>query len=67
MFNRLKIMWSYRRQFLDLLVGVPNYETYVEHMKTSHCDRPVLSRAEFFRQAQDNRYDSKDGKITRCC
>lgn len=67
MFNRLKLIWSYRSQFIHLMVGVPHYETYVAHMKTAHKDQPVLSRAEFFRQAQDNRYDAKDGKISRCC
>lgn len=56
-----------RRQFLDLLVGVPNYETYVEHMKRHHPGEPVQSREQFFREAQEARYNAKGGKVSRCC
>ena len=32
----MKKIWEYRKQFLSLLVGVPSYEKYVEHMETHH-------------------------------
>ncbi|WJH37488.1 YbdD/YjiX family protein [Paenibacillus sp. CC-CFT747] len=53
---------SNRRQFLDLLVGVPSYEKYVEHMKEHHPDDPVQSRKDFFCEAQEARYNAKGAK-----
>ncbi|UUZ85905.1 YbdD/YjiX family protein [Paenibacillus sp. P26] len=67
MFEALKSAVQYRRQFLDLLVGVPHYETYVQHMKEKHPGEPVKSRDEFFREAQEARYNAKGGKVSRCC
>lgn len=49
-----------------LMVGVPNYETYVAHMAQTHPDRPPMSRAEFFRDRQDARYGGGKGGF-RCC
>ncbi|RDU37710.1 cytosolic protein [Neobacillus piezotolerans] len=67
MLNRLKDMLAYRKQFISLLVGVPSYERYVEHMKSEHPDQPVKTRKEFFCEAQDARYNAKGGKVSRCC
>ncbi|MGL4819615.1 MAG: YbdD/YjiX family protein [Bacilli bacterium] len=67
MLKRLRTLFGYRRQFLDLLVGVPNYEKYVEHMKQHHPDAPVLCRRAFFIEAQEARYNAKGGKVSRCC
>ena len=49
-----------------LMVGVPNYETYVAHMAATHPDRPPMTRAEFFRDRQDARYGGGKGGF-RCC
>lgn len=49
-----------------LMVGVPNYETYVEHMGRQHPDTPVMSYAEFFRERQNARYGGGGGGL-RCC
>jgi uncharacterized short protein YbdD (DUF466 family) len=67
MLNRMKKIWEYRKQFLSLLVGVPCYEKYVEHMETHHPGEPIQSRKEFFCEAQKARYNGKDGKVSRCC
>lgn len=55
---------GYLRQSMRLMVGVPEYSTYVNHMKTTHPDQPVMSYQEFFRERQEARYG---GKISRCC
>ncbi|MEO6562064.1 MAG: YbdD/YjiX family protein, partial [Nitrosospira sp.] len=47
-----------------LMVGVPEYSTYVNHMRATHPDQPVMSYQEFFRERQEARYG---GKINRCC
>ncbi|WP_066365187.1 YbdD/YjiX family protein [Neobacillus fumarioli] len=67
MLNTLRKMNAYRKQFFSLLVGVPSYETYVEHMKTHHPGEPVKSRKQFFCEAQEERYNAKGGKVSRCC
>ncbi|AHD04171.1 CstA-like transporter-associated (seleno)protein [Paenibacillus larvae] len=67
MFNRIRYILQYRKQFFELMVGVPNYETYVQHMKTHHPGDPVKSRKEFFCEAQDRRYNAKGGNVSRCC
>lgn len=50
-----------------LMVGVPDYDTYVEHRKVTHPDEPVMTWEEFFRERQDARYGfGKNGRF-RCC
>ncbi len=58
---------AHRKQFVSLLVGVPSYEKYVDHMKNHHPDEPVKCRKEFFCEAQEERFNAKGGKISRCC
>lgn len=67
MLNKLRKINYYRKQFFSLLVGVPSYETYVEHMESHHPGEPVKSRKEFFCEAQEARYNAKGGKVSRCC
>lgn len=49
---------------LRAIVGAPNYDRYLRHMRARHPDRPVLSRAAFERERLDARY-SRPG--SRCC
>ncbi|WP_371113270.1 YbdD/YjiX family protein [Nitrosomonas sp. Nm33] len=51
---------------MRLMVGVPEYDTYVAHMKNSHPDQPIMSYPKFFRERQESRYGG-NGKISRCC
>ena len=67
MLKKITRILSYRKQFISLLVGVPSYETYVAHMKLEHPDQTIKTRKEFFCEAQDERYNAKDGKVSRCC
>ena len=53
-------------QSLRLMVGVPEYSTYVDHMRDAHPDQPVMTYAEFFRERQEARYGGK-GRLSRCC
>lgn len=48
-----------------LMVGVPSYETYAEHMRRAHPDKPAMTYAEFFRDRQNARYGGGGG--LRCC
>jgi uncharacterized short protein YbdD (DUF466 family) len=64
--ERLKL-WDLLVRTARLMVGVPDYETYVEHRRTNHPDEPVMTFEEFFRNRQDARYAVGRGKISRCC
>ena len=54
------------REALDRLLGLPNYERYLEHMQAAHPDQPVLSRRAFYDEAQRARYESGSDR-PRCC
>lgn len=54
----------YLGQAMRLMVGLPDYEGYVAHVRANHPDRPVMTYEEFFRERQDARYRSRTGK---CC
>ena len=55
---------GYLGQAMRLMVGMPDYETYVAHMGATHPDRDVMSYEEFFRERQAARYAGGAGK---CC
>ncbi len=50
-----------------LMVGVPDYKTYVAHRRANHPDEPVMSYEEFFRERQSARYDVSKGRLRGCC
>ncbi len=53
------------RQTARLMCGVPDYDTYVRHRKTTHPEEQVPSYAEFFNMCQDRRFGG--GMQARCC
>jgi uncharacterized short protein YbdD (DUF466 family) len=57
-------VWRQAVQTARLLIGVPDYDTYVEHMRLRHPERPVMSYAEFFDERMRARYRGGGG---RCC
>lgn len=54
-------------QAARLMVGLPDYETYVEHRRRTHPGEPVMSREDYFRDRQDRRYGAGPGSGMRCC
>ncbi len=54
----------YLAQAFRLMVGVPDYETYLLHMQARHADQEAMSYEAFFRERQEARYGSRIG---RCC
>lgn len=62
--DKFKKLYRRSDRFINLLVGMPSYDKYVEHMKTVHPDQEILSRSDFFKEALDARYK---GGFTRCC
>jgi uncharacterized short protein YbdD (DUF466 family) len=51
-------------QSLRLAIGIPDYDTYVQHRRSCHPDETVMSREEFFRERLAARY--RRGS-SRCC
>jgi uncharacterized short protein YbdD (DUF466 family) len=50
-----------------LMVGVPDYDTYVAHRRLAHPGEPVMNYEQFFRNRQDSRYATGKGKFRGCC
>jgi len=60
-------LWRRAVQTARLMVGIPDYDTYVAHRRAHHPQEPVMSYAEFFRERQKARYGGEGGRIGRCC
>ena len=56
--------WKLAVRFGRRLIGVPDYDTYVAHLRSHHPERRVPDYAEFFRERQEARYRGGGG---RCC
>jgi len=50
-----------------LMIGVPDYETYVAHRRAKHPNEPIMSYVEFFRERQQARYAVGKGRFRGCC
>lgn len=55
----------YLGRTLRLMVGLPDYENYVAHMRKTHPEQEPMSYEAFFRERQEARYGGK-GRIG-CC
>lgn len=53
------------RRTARLMVGLPDYDAYLQHMATNHPEQAPMGRVQFFRDRQEARYGSKNGG--RCC
>ncbi|MEA2739453.1 MAG: hypothetical protein QOH05_2760 [Acetobacteraceae bacterium] len=54
-------------QTARLMVGIPDYPTYVTHRQVNHPDKPIMTYTEFFRERQDARYSVGKGRFRGCC
>lgn len=55
----LKKAWQLIRE----LSGDDAYERYVQHHSLHHAEEPLLTRQEFFKQAQQKKWHG----VKRCC
>lgn len=62
---RIAALWHAAVETARLMVGVPSYRTYTEHMAQTHPGEPVMSEAAFFRNRQEARYGGRGGG--KCC
>ncbi|GKX53578.1 YbdD/YjiX family protein [Budvicia aquatica] len=64
MFEDLAKVGRYLGQAARLMVGVPDYDNYVQHMRLTHPDQEAMTYEEFFRERQEARYGGGNGP---CC
>jgi uncharacterized short protein YbdD (DUF466 family) len=62
MFKKLR---HYLSKTANLMVGIPDYKIYVEHMCQHHPDQHCMTYEEFFRERQEARYKGKGSG--KCC
>ena len=60
-------LWYWMVRAARLMVGIPDYQTYVEHRKTFHPKEPVMTYEEFFWERQNARYALEKGRMRGCC
>jgi len=65
--SRTRLVCEMVTQTARLMVGVPDYPTYVLHRQTQHPEQPVMSYEEFFRERQAARYAVGKGRFRGCC
>jgi len=46
------------------MVGLPDYDAYLNHMERTHPDQAPMSYEAFFQERLEARYGSRTGK---CC
>lgn len=65
--RRARLVCDMAVQTARLMVGVPDYDTYVAHRQATHPDQPIMTRREFFRERQEARYAVSKGRFRGCC
>ncbi len=65
--GRVRMVCERVVQTARLMVGVPDYQTYVTHRQTNHPGQPFMTYQEFFRERQDARYAIGKGRFRGCC
>ena len=65
MLEKLGKAGKYLGQAARLMVGIPDYDTYVQHMRLYHPEHTPMSYKEFYNNRVDARYGGKGN--ARCC
>jgi uncharacterized short protein YbdD (DUF466 family) len=63
----LALAYRFVTQTAHLMIGLPDYATYVMHRRQHHPSEPIMDREAFFRECQRRRYSPKGGRGIRCC
>lgn len=59
-------LWRGLQQSFRLMVGVQDYQNYLQHMQQLHPERAPMSEREFHRYCLDARFPSQAGKLGKC-
>ncbi len=64
--SRIGTLWQRLQQSFRLMVGVPDYQNYLEHMRKHHPDLEAMDAKTFYRYCVDARYPSAKGGLKKC-
>ena len=64
MINYITSIFSSTASVIRAVLGVPDYERYLAHMRTAHPGDRVMSETEFRHTRMNDRYNSAGSK---CC
>lgn len=63
MIRRLSVFLSRSASFVRAVLGVPDYDRYLTHMRQAHPGDRVMSETEFRHARMNDRYN----RTSRCC
>ena len=63
----VKTVLHWIRETCLLMVGIPDYDRYVEQTKMRHPERPTMTQEEFFWDRQKSRYTEGKGRMRGGC
>jgi uncharacterized short protein YbdD (DUF466 family) len=63
MITRIAGFFSRTASFVRAILGVPDYQRYLAHMRASHPGDRVMSETEFRHTRMNDRYN----RTSRCC
>lgn len=66
MTTRLAALWRKLKEGGALMVGVPDYDRYVAHMRAAHPELAPMTREAFVRARMEARYGGKGGGKCPC-
>ncbi|WP_445115593.1 YbdD/YjiX family protein [Acinetobacter sp. WZC-1] len=64
--SRIATLWQRLQQSFRLMVGVPDYTGYLEHMQQHHPDLTPMDAKTFYRYCVDARYPGAGGGMKKC-
>ncbi|MDL4912403.1 MAG: CstA-like transporter-associated (seleno)protein [Enterobacterales bacterium endosymbiont of Blomia tropicalis] len=59
-------LWRGLQQSFRLMVGVQDYQKYLQHMRCHHANQTPMTEREFHRYCLDARFPSQAGKLGKC-
>lgn len=62
----LQLLWQRLQQSFRLMVGVPDYQRYCQHMRDHHPDLTPMDEKTFYRYCVDARYPSAGNGMKKC-
>jgi uncharacterized short protein YbdD (DUF466 family) len=65
--SKLRIAFVWAQRTARMMIGIPDYETYVQHRKAFHPSEPIMSYEEFFMERQSVRYTVSKDRMKGCC
>lgn len=60
--KKLKALYAKSDRFTHLLVGIPSYSKYLEHIKTKHPEAIPKTQKEFFKEVMAQKYGAGSSK-----